>query len=226
MSELSIAQSILSSISLGAELALTLYELAARISSASSEISRLARDVALFCSQLRQIDSVLKDDVNYSLSAEALSVLAKVACRSQECLEDLRQISDTVDSEASLHVPIKGESKDSSRANSPVVFPNEKRRAWKPGGGKSGDSPDGSNERGVSQAERIRFTLNRPRTGLLRQELDCMSVFLQLMIAILQSAQRQFRERYAKVNSKLLEGRLPNNSLASPRTRNVKRPNS
>jgi hypothetical protein len=197
MSEPTIAQTVLGSISLGAKLALTLYELAARVASVSTDIGRLARDITQFCSQLRQIEAVLKDEVNYSLSAEALSVLRKIAARSQECLEDLQQVADTVDSEASLHIPLKAESKDASRANSPNVFPNEKRRAWKPGSSnKNGGNPNGPEDGVKSQAEKVKFTLNRPRTLLVRQELDCLSIFLQLMVAICQSAQGSFRQGY------------------------------
>lgn len=146
---------------------------------------------------------MLKDKTSCCLSADALSVLSGITIRCQDCLEDLQQIADSVDLEASLHKPLKSERKDdvriaalTSAAHSPAISPNEKRRAWRPTG-KSG-STSSSAEHGANLAERIKWIISRPKSGLVRQELDTIFTFLQLMVAIIESAHRMKKGRYVR----------------------------
>jgi hypothetical protein len=194
MAEIGVAGTIISCIDFGAKLSLALYEFAAKVNAAPSEISRLAQDITVFCSVLRQIDAVFDDTKDTQFSAQAISTISNITKRCHGCLEEILRALETVKSDTWRPKMPKRERKDeiwgvTLESDSGTNF---KRRAWRPAG--IGGVVAAYEDRGTTLAQRIKWVFSRSKIALLRQNLESMTITLHLMLTTLQLSQPAARE--------------------------------
>ena len=84
MAELGIVASIVQIVGLGTKLSFTFYHLASTVSNATTDVSRVANGVNLFCLMLKQVGATLKEDSTQGPvhSAEALETVQEIV---QQC---------------------------------------------------------------------------------------------------------------------------------------------
>jgi hypothetical protein len=186
MAELGIAGSIVGCVDFGAKLSLALFEFAAKLQHAPAEINRLAQDITIFCSVLRQVDAVFDETKDTQFSDQAVSTILDITKRCHGCLEDIQRALEAVKVEPMPPKTPKGQRKDEiwgvplgAESNT-----SSKVRAWRPSG--MGGVVEAPEEPGTTFTRRVKWVFRRSRVALLRQNLESMTITLHLMLTTLQ----------------------------------------
>lgn len=189
MAEIGIACSILSCVDFGAKLSLALYEFATRLHAAPSEISRLAQDIAIFCSVLRQIDAVFDNQNVTQFSEQAIITIAEITRRCHFSLREIEEALDAVKADSISSKDSSRERKDEHLESIPRGEANTSPtdRARRPSGILGGAARPQTP--GATFTQRMKWIFRRTKIALMRQNLGSMTMTLHLMLTTLHLSQ-------------------------------------
>ena len=94
MAELGAIASIIGIVGIGAKLSISLFELAATVGSAGTEIRAIGTEISLFCSVLRQLEKTLNRAKSFRYSISAIETTQEILDKCQDVFREIEIIID------------------------------------------------------------------------------------------------------------------------------------